>query len=159
MSGTSENIIKESSAVWFRLFDHRPFLQGEINFFVKEFEEKRGDREVEKLFEILEKSTEIKDSQVDKVKHSSANNLPDLQQVLDQSNQLCDQVLLARSAYDPEKSVKAKCESLEISNKQFEEDLVAKYKAVDESFAEKERLLKEYYQQLSDKLHQSLNIP
>jgi hypothetical protein len=48
---------------------------------------------------------------------------------------------------------------LEISNKQFEEDLVAKYKAVDESFAEKERLLKEYYQQLSDKLHQSLNIP
>lgn len=35
------------------------------------------------------------------MKHSSANNLPDLQEVLDQSNQLCDQVLLARSAYDP----------------------------------------------------------
>ncbi|KAL1464070.1 hypothetical protein WDU94_003752 [Cyamophila willieti] len=102
MSGTSENnIVKEVSAVWSRLFDHRPFLQGEINFFVKEFEEKRGEREVEKLFEILEKSTEIRDSQIDKVKHSSETTLPELQEILNQSNQLSDQVINARIAYDP----------------------------------------------------------
>uniref|UniRef100_A0A8D8QMX3 Biogenesis of lysosome-related organelles complex 1 subunit 5 n=1 Tax=Cacopsylla melanoneura TaxID=428564 RepID=A0A8D8QMX3_9HEMI len=158
MSGSSENIIKEVSAVWSRLFDHRPFLQGEINFFLKEFEEKRGEREVEKLFEILEKSTEIKDSQIDKVKHSSATTLPELHDILNQSNQLSDQVLNARITYDPEASLKEKCKSLEASNKQFDEDLVGKYKAVDETFAEKEKLVREYYQQLSEKLNQSVHL-
>lgn len=56
-----------------------------------------------------------------------------------------------------EESLLAKCASLEADNKQFEEDLAAKYKAVDESFAEKEKLLREYYQQLSDQLNQSMN--
>lgn len=56
-----------------------------------------------------------------------------------------------------EESLLAKCASLEADNKKFEEDLAAKYKAVDESFAEKEKLLREYYQQLSDQLNQSMN--
>lgn len=157
MSGTYENIIKECGAVWSRLFDHRQFLHGEITFFVREFEEKRSDREVENLFEILEKSTEIKDSQIDKLKHSSRNNLSDFQSVVDNANQLCNKVLDERCAYNPEESLLAKCASLEADNKKFEEDLAAKYKAVDESFAEKEKLLREYYQQLSDQLNQSMN--
>lgn len=54
--------------------------------------------------------------------------------------------------------LKAKRESLEASNKQFEEELVEKYKSVDETFTEKEKQLREYYQLLSEKLHQSVNI-
>ena len=40
---TDNEIIKLD--LYERLFNHRPFLQGEIKHFVKEFEEKRGDRE------------------------------------------------------------------------------------------------------------------
>lgn len=155
MSGSSENIVKACGAVWSRLFDHRQFLQGEIAFFNREFAEKRGDREVENLFEILEKSTEIKDSQVDKVNHSAAKHLPDLQQILAQSNELCEKVLANRASYDPESSLKAKSVSLESQKKQFEEDLAAKYKATDERFAEKEKILREYYEKLTRQLEQS----
>lgn len=42
-----------------RFFNHRPFIKGEITHFVKEFETKRGDREVENLFETLEITTEL----------------------------------------------------------------------------------------------------
>lgn len=50
-----------------RLFNHRPFVQGEIRHFVKEFEEKRSDREVENVFKILEQVTELRDCEIDKV--------------------------------------------------------------------------------------------
>ncbi|KAK8751940.1 hypothetical protein OTU49_011144, partial [Cherax quadricarinatus] len=62
--------------VFSRLFDHRPFLRGEIEFFKKEFEEKRGDREVEQLFRSLELITEIKEGQIEKIVNSSDDNLP-----------------------------------------------------------------------------------
>ena len=50
-----------------RLFNHRPFVQGEIRHSVKEFEEKRSDREVENVFKILEQVTELRDCEIDKV--------------------------------------------------------------------------------------------
>jgi hypothetical protein len=53
--------------VYGRLFNHRPFLQGEVRHFVKEFEEKRGDSEVENVFKVLEKVTELRDCEIDKV--------------------------------------------------------------------------------------------
>lgn len=43
---------------------------------VKEFEEKRGDREVENLFSILEKVTEVKDTEFEKIKKASDLSLP-----------------------------------------------------------------------------------
>ncbi|KAI8438240.1 hypothetical protein MSG28_010847 [Choristoneura fumiferana] len=59
---------------------------------LKEFEERRGDREVENLFSILEKLTEIKDTQVDKIKKGSETALPVLNEKLDQALQLCEEV-------------------------------------------------------------------
>ncbi|XP_018008770.2 biogenesis of lysosome-related organelles complex 1 subunit 5 [Hyalella azteca] len=69
-------ITSEVEEVFSRLFDHRPFLKGEISFFKREFEEKRGDREVEELFRALELTTEIKQAQVEKVVEASDANLP-----------------------------------------------------------------------------------
>ena len=40
--------------IYERLFNHRPFVQGEVKHFVKEFEEKKGDKEVNELFEIVQ---------------------------------------------------------------------------------------------------------
>ncbi|KAL9868377.1 biogenesis of lysosome-related organelles complex 1 subunit 5 isoform 2-T2 [Geothlypis trichas] len=42
-------IIKDVGEVYSRLLDHRPVIQGEIRYFVKEFEEKRGLRELRVL--------------------------------------------------------------------------------------------------------------
>ena len=51
-----------------RLFNHRPFVQGETRHFVKEFEEKRQDREVENVFSLLERIAELRDSGLPKLK-------------------------------------------------------------------------------------------
>ncbi|XP_056155675.1 biogenesis of lysosome-related organelles complex 1 subunit 5 [Lampris incognitus] len=40
-----DKIAKDVGDIQSRLFDHRPITQGEIRYFVKEFEEKRGNRE------------------------------------------------------------------------------------------------------------------
>lgn len=31
-------LFSDVGEIWFRLFDHRPFISGEIKFFLKEFE-------------------------------------------------------------------------------------------------------------------------
>ena len=76
-----------------RLFNHRPFLQGEIKHFVKEFEEKRGDREVENVFKILEKVTELKGGEIDKVKAQCDSTLPNLNARLLVANSMCNKIL------------------------------------------------------------------
>ncbi|XP_034367020.1 biogenesis of lysosome-related organelles complex 1 subunit 5 [Arvicanthis niloticus] len=47
--GAAHLIIKDLGEIHSRLLDHRPVTQGEIRYFVKEFEEKRGLRELRVL--------------------------------------------------------------------------------------------------------------
>ncbi|XP_001367782.1 biogenesis of lysosome-related organelles complex 1 subunit 5 [Monodelphis domestica] len=54
-------IIKDLGEIHSRLLDHRPIIQGETRFFVKEFEEKRGLREVrvlENLKNVIQETNE-----------------------------------------------------------------------------------------------------
>ncbi|XP_061820732.1 biogenesis of lysosome-related organelles complex 1 subunit 5 [Nerophis lumbriciformis] len=44
-----DRIIKDVGDIQSRLFDHRPIVNAEIRYFVKEFEEKRGHRETRLL--------------------------------------------------------------------------------------------------------------
>lgn len=55
-------------------------------------QEKRGDREVENLFSILENLTDIKDTQVDKICKNGKTALPTLSEKLDQSLKLCEEI-------------------------------------------------------------------
>lgn len=48
-AGAAHLIIKDLGEIHSRLLDHRPVTQGEIRYFVKEFEEKRGLRELRVL--------------------------------------------------------------------------------------------------------------
>ncbi|XP_022083305.1 biogenesis of lysosome-related organelles complex 1 subunit 5-like [Acanthaster planci] len=53
-----ENVIKDLGEIHARLLDHKPVIQGEIRFFIKEFEGKRNDREQKRLERI---ATQMKD--------------------------------------------------------------------------------------------------
>ena len=76
-----------------RLFNHRPFLKGEIKNFVKEFEEKRGDRDVESVFKVLETVTELNGGEIDKVKAQCDSTLPNLNARLLVANSMCTKIL------------------------------------------------------------------
>ncbi|XP_073957527.1 biogenesis of lysosome-related organelles complex 1 subunit 5-like isoform X2 [Choristoneura fumiferana] len=122
---------------------------------LKEFEERRGDREVENLFSILEKLTEIKDTQVDKIKKGSETALPVLNEKLDQALQLCEEV---------EKNylkVQQVCEQKRTENHekrqkewdQFIDDMNFKCQRIDNAFEEKEEELRDLYADLNHKLN------
>ncbi|XP_022341692.1 biogenesis of lysosome-related organelles complex 1 subunit 5-like [Crassostrea virginica] len=44
-----QQLFKDLNEIHARLLDHRPILQGHVNFFVREFEGKRNDHELERL--------------------------------------------------------------------------------------------------------------
>ncbi|XP_011568644.1 biogenesis of lysosome-related organelles complex 1 subunit 5-like [Plutella xylostella] len=146
---------REIGEVWSRLFDHRPFLNGEIKFMLKEFEEKRGDREVENLFSILEKLTDVKDTQVDKIKKSGETGLPILSEKLDQTLELFSGVE-AEIAEVQKQTEQKRIENREKRQKewdQFIDDMNFKCKRIDNAFEEKEEELRDLYADLDHKLN------
>lgn len=144
--------MKDCGEIWTRLFDHRPFLNGEIKLFLKEFEEKRSDREVQRLFEILEKVSEIRDSKIDRLKNAT-ESLADLQTQLDSAVNKCNSIISYQVNYNSDLALEAKREIRKAEWEAFIVDMDEKYKKVDLTFEEKEKELREFYSDLERKLH------
>ena len=60
---------------------------------MKEFEEKRGDRDVESVFKVLETVTELNGGEIDKVKAQCDSTLPTLNSRLLVANSMCTKIL------------------------------------------------------------------
>lgn len=86
-------MIADLSDIHARLFNHRPFVQGEVRHFVREFEDQRGDREVERVFRVLERVTELRDEHVDQVCDAAQTHLPAVQATLARTRTLCQNIL------------------------------------------------------------------
>ncbi|XP_015512327.1 biogenesis of lysosome-related organelles complex 1 subunit 5 [Neodiprion pinetum] len=147
------SVAKDAGEIWSRLFDHRPFVQGEINFFVREFEEKRGDREVERLFKILEYSTELGQSQFDRTEQLGDCHLPSLKANLDVALSMCQRVLEKEDKTDHENKLQVNREARKAQWLKFINDMSDKCEKVDKTFEEKEEELREFYTDLEEKLH------
>ncbi|XP_023947390.2 biogenesis of lysosome-related organelles complex 1 subunit 5 isoform X2 [Bicyclus anynana] len=122
---------------------------------LKEFEEKRGDREVENLFAILENLTDIKDTQVEKITKSSVAVFPVLLEKLDQAVKLSEEV--EKDYLELQKiNQKKKAENFEKRQKewsQFIDDMNFKCQRIDNTFEEKEEELRDLYADLNHKLN------
>ncbi|NXL72376.1 BL1S5 protein, partial [Leptocoma aspasia] len=68
-------IIKDVGEVYSRLLDHRPVIQGEIRYFVKEFEEKRGLRELRVLENLKNTIFETNERVLPKCEQAMQDNL------------------------------------------------------------------------------------
>ncbi len=76
-----------------RLFNHRPFVRGEIATFVKEFETKRKDREVDRVFGVLERVTDLRDCEVDKLRAQCDSVVPNVNANLLVAQSMCNKIL------------------------------------------------------------------
>eukprot|EP00094_Tigriopus_californicus_P003529 TCALIF_03394-PB protein Name:"Similar to TMEM199 Transmembrane protein 199 (Pongo abelii)" AED:0.10 eAED:0.10 QI:0/0.6/0.33/0.83/0.4/0.5/6/1385/419 len=125
---------KDLSDIHARLFNHRPFVQGEVRHFVREFEDQRGDREVERVFRVLERVTELRDEHVDQVQVAAQAALPGLQAKLARTRTLYQHIL------DPNRTLeiaKASENSKHIRAREwqeFEQDLDLQRKRVTEAY-------------------------
>lgn len=145
------SIVKDCGEIWSRLFDHQPFIQPEINAFVREFEEKRSDKEVENLLNILNSQCEIKDqcerlSQYQTSPLDSLNN--NVKSCLDQSDRILN-------------NSKSEALKIELENrrqeraKQWEEikkSMESKYIEVQVQFTQEQEEIKKYYKEKEDSL-------
>jgi len=89
-------LFPELSKVPLRILDHRVFVNGEIETFLENFEVRRNDSEVEKLFQVTETVGSLKYDLSDRCIASGTQNLTQLDT---QVNQLLDGVnaLLAKA--------------------------------------------------------------
>ncbi|XP_012347643.1 biogenesis of lysosome-related organelles complex 1 subunit 5 isoform X2 [Apis florea] len=147
------SIIKDTGEIWSRLFDHRPFIQGEITFFLREFQEKRDDREVERLFKILEYSTDLKESQLDRTEQLGDCHLPSLKANVDVALSMCERVLQKEQDFDSDIALQTNREARKVEWEKFVNDMSEKCEKVNQTFEEKENEIKEFYIDLERKLH------
>ncbi|XP_072184701.1 biogenesis of lysosome-related organelles complex 1 subunit 5 [Excalfactoria chinensis] len=81
-------IIKDVGEIYSRLLDHRPVIQGEIRYFVKEFEEKRGLRELRVLENLKKTIFETNGNILPKCEQSMQDNLSEVIQRLQAANDM-----------------------------------------------------------------------
>ncbi|XP_014472526.1 PREDICTED: biogenesis of lysosome-related organelles complex 1 subunit 5 [Dinoponera quadriceps] len=147
------SIIKDTGEIWSRLFDHRPFVQGEITFFLREFQDKRNDREVERLFKILEYATELKESQLDRTEQLGDCHLPSLKANVDVALSMCNRVLQREEDFDSDSALNGNRLIRRNEWEKFVNDMSDKCQKVDRTFQEKENEIQEFYVDLEKKLH------
>ncbi|KAJ6641269.1 Transmembrane protein [Pseudolycoriella hygida] len=109
--------------IYTRLFDNRPFLTGEIVNFVKEFEEKRQDREIEGLFTALQNTIENRDSSVEKFRLASEVHLSDIKTNLDSVKSVLDSVLEDNPTEDLNKTLEENRAKRQIEWQLFVDDM------------------------------------
>ncbi|KOB71352.1 Protein Muted-like protein [Operophtera brumata] len=130
---------REIGEIWTRLFDHRPFLNGEIKYMLKEFE----------------KFAEIKDIELVTVKKCGEVGLPVLKEKLDQAIKLFDEVesdyLETRKVYQKKREENKEKRQKEWD--QFIDDMNFKCQRIDNAFEEKEEELRDLYADLNHKLN------
>ncbi|TRY72695.1 hypothetical protein TCAL_03394 [Tigriopus californicus] len=123
---------------------------GEVRHFVREFEDQRGDREVERVFRVLERVTELRDEHVDQVQVAAQAALPGLQAKLARTRTLYQHIL------DPNRTLeiaKASENSKHIRAREwqeFEQDLDLQRKRVTEAYQAQAIDLQRQYADLED---------
>ncbi|KAL7647049.1 UNVERIFIED_CONTAM: hypothetical protein RMT77_002306 [Armadillidium vulgare] len=146
--------VTEVNEIFSRLFDHRPFLQTEIANFKREFEQKRGDKEVEELFKALEHTTEIKQVRFEKVVEACDANLPRTIADIQVALRMCEDTLKVEDKfkainYDVLEKKRIERENrLASSRLDYEEKL----KNLEENYHEKEREIREQFAKLEKNL-------
>ncbi|XP_069776957.1 biogenesis of lysosome-related organelles complex 1 subunit 5 [Narcine bancroftii] len=87
-----ERVRRDLSEIYSRLFDHRPILQAEIRYLVKEFEEKRGFREQRGLESVDSVIEELNNQSVPKACEVLSSGFPSVLPRLEAAIQIANRI-------------------------------------------------------------------
>lgn len=147
------DILKDTHSIWQRLFDHKGFLNGEIQYALREYEQKRNDQEVENLFAIVENIADIKDTQIDKSKQLIDSTFPQIQLDLVRADHMLKSIEELEQKHKENNTLEQRREKRKAEWRKFVEEITEHCSEIDESFIEKEDELQEFYRDLERKLH------
>lgn len=124
-----------------------------VTFFFFNFQETRGDREIDNIFTAFQNTIETKDSSLEKCRLVSETNLPVLKVGLENTLNICEKIIEREPDSSLFENLDKNRESRKEIWKQFVDDMVHKCSRVDFTFQEKEEELREFYTDLEQKLH------
>jgi len=136
-----------------RLANHRPFLQGEIRHFLREFEGKRGDREVEKIFGVLERVSELRDCGLPQlVERASGGEAAKLVGALQVSLSMVDRVQRQAETGEVEATLAASREARAKEWANFQQEARARVARLEARDREQEEAIRRRYKELEASL-------
>ncbi|XP_025208014.1 biogenesis of lysosome-related organelles complex 1 subunit 5-like [Melanaphis sacchari] len=149
------DIFKDLSDIWDRLFSHRPFLQGEIKYFLSEFDKKSYRADEENLNKIGELISDIKDKKIERFLQSSGENLYSLNSTISKALNLSQEILDQENNIISEEDLKTKEELHERRQKEletFKSDLKTRYESIDKDIEDKVEAIKIHFEEDINKL-------
>lgn len=149
---TTEHIVRDVTDIYIRLFNHRAALQGLTNNFVKEFEEKRGDRELPALTQTFELVIESRDKTWPSLTEQLDSHLAQLKESVDKAKNQCQQIL--QDAEQKTDWLESQRASREQKWAEFMAAQVVRSSNVDEEFKSKVDSLHKHYADLEEKLRE-----
>ncbi|CAG7828269.1 unnamed protein product [Allacma fusca] len=150
----TDGAVKDASEIYSSIFDHSPLTRKEIEYFVREFEDTRGDREVDYLFKILEKTTELKDTEITKVKSLADIHLPKLSAELQVAESISKKLLQKAESSDKVSAARLEQKRSERAAEwdAFVHDMTKKCIRIDNAYKAKEDEVRDLYQKAEVKL-------
>lgn len=134
-----------------RLFDHKPVLQQEVGLFVREFEEKRGGREVKNLYKTLQITEQINTELLPTLTGNLCTLLPQISSTLAAANDISTAILQNNNSSHEDWLSSQQAERTKQWNV-FMDGMCKKSADVDEEFNNDVHQTQQYYKQLEEKL-------
>ncbi len=121
---------------------------------MREFETRRGDREVDRVFRCLELTTELRDGAVDRLRASCDSTLPSASANLLVAQSMAQRILEAKSARAAEigQALEASRSAREREWVAFVTDAQDRCAKVDDAYSQKEAELCRQYEEMERKL-------
>ncbi|KAI0219230.1 Biogenesis of lysosome-related organelles complex 1 subunit 5 [Lamellibrachia satsuma] len=152
---SSELFLKDIGEIHSRLFDHRPVVRGEISYFLKEFEDKRNDRETKRLQKSLEYAMELNSILIPSGVEMLEKNIPELKAKVVTACEMT-RIILERESDDKSQQTQEMTSQHHTRQMQdwstFMDTMCEKSAAVDAKFEHEVKLLNAYYGDLEEKL-------
>ncbi|XP_078072949.1 biogenesis of lysosome-related organelles complex 1 subunit 5 [Mustelus asterias] len=140
-----ERARKDLSEIHSRLFDHRPIIQADIRYFVKEFEEKRGFREHRGLEGVNSQIVELNDQIIPKTQEAMYSNVPSVLARLEAANHIVSRIQQREQETDQAERLRASRERRKAEWEAFVTEQHRQSAAVEEEHAKAAEWLKEQY--------------
>ncbi|XP_064597687.1 biogenesis of lysosome-related organelles complex 1 subunit 5-like [Liolophura sinensis] len=148
---TTETILKDILEIHGRILEHRPVIQGDINFFIKEFEEKYKGQDLNRLRAVEEGFTRMIDSGVPECEGLLEQNTQNVLRKVKKATEMCDKIAEKEGTIEAD-FLRTQRESRAEEWAEFMKIQFEKSADVDRDFNQQTEAMKKHYQELEEKL-------
>ncbi|XP_028820793.1 biogenesis of lysosome-related organelles complex 1 subunit 5 [Denticeps clupeoides] len=153
-----EKILKDVGDVQSRLVDHRPVIQGEMRYFVREFEEKRGFRECRLLENLNKMVLEASEHVVPRCSVNMQDCLFEALTRLEAANHMAQRVQQRELEAQQSAHIQAMVDKRKADWEEFAKEQAGMKEAVDEEHAKAVGRLSSHYSEMEKDLARLTDI-